>query len=50
MTKTIAANGKLMKKTARQEKCSINHPPSTGPIAAVMAVNPDQVPMARPRS
>ena len=28
----------------------MNHPPSTGPAAAVMEVNPDQVPIARPRS
>jgi hypothetical protein len=28
----------------------VNHPPSTGPIAAVMEVNPDHVPIARPRS
>ncbi len=27
----------------------MSQPPSTGPSAAVMAVNPDQVPMARPR-
>src|SRR6202167_5420324 len=39
-----------MKNTHRQEPCSINHPPRTGPTAAVMEVNPDQVPMARPRS
>ena len=28
----------------------MNHPPSTGPIAAVIDVKPDQVPIARPRS
>ena len=39
-----------MKKTARQETCSINQPPRTGPIAAVIALKPDQVPIARPRS
>ena len=39
-----------MKNTARQEIVSTSHPPSTGPIAAVMALKPDQVPMARPRS
>ena len=38
-----------MKKTQCQEACSINHPPRTGPKAAVMAVNPDQVPIAWPR-
>ena len=39
-----------MKKTARHERCSISQPPITGPIAVVIALNPDQVPMARPRS
>src|SRR5580658_9809137 len=39
-----------MKNTHRQEPCWVNHPPSTGPTAAVMEVNPDQVPIARPRS
>ncbi len=39
-----------MKNTARQDTCSISQPPSTGPSAAVMAVAPDQVPMARPRA
>ena len=39
-----------MKKTARQEKCSTSQPPRTGPIAAVIALKPDHVPMARPRS
>ena len=28
----------------------MSHPPRTGPITAVIAVKPDQVPMARPRS
>ena len=50
MSNTIAANGRLMKKTARHDTCSINHPPRTGPIAAVIAVKPDHVPIARPRS
>jgi hypothetical protein len=36
--------------TNLQERCSVNHPPSTGPIAAVIDVKPDQVPIARPRS
>src|SRR5580658_6876347 len=39
-----------MKNTYRQEPCWVNHPPSTGPTAAVMEVKPDQVPIARPRS
>ena len=38
-----------MKKTARHEIVSTSHPPSTGPIAAVIALKPDQVPMALPR-
>ncbi len=28
----------------------MSHPPSTGPSAVVIAVKPDQVPMARPRA
>ena len=44
------ASGRFRKKTARQETCSINHPPMTGPIAVVIAVEPDQVPIACPRS
>ena len=39
-----------MKNTQRHDTCWINHPPKTGPTAAVIAVNPDQVPIARPRS
>ena len=39
-----------MKNTQRQEACSISQPPRTGPTAVVIAVKPDQVPMARPRS
>src|ERR1700688_1581557 len=49
MAMTAAAIGTLIKKTQCQEACSINQPPSTGPRAVVIAVNPDQVPMARPR-
>src|SRR5712692_3364691 len=45
-----AARGTLMKNAQRQEACSINHPPRIGPMAVVMAVKPDHVPMARPRS
>ena len=39
-----------MKNTARHETCSINQPPITGPIAVVIALKPDHVPIARPRS
>src|SRR6185369_16387920 len=46
---TAADNGRLMKKMDRQEVWSINHPPSSGPAAAVIDVNPDHVPMAWPR-
>src|SRR5215813_9326662 len=46
---TTTAIGTLIKKTQRQDACSTSQPPKTGPIAAVIAVNPDQVPMARPR-
>ncbi len=49
ITITAAAIGTLMKNAQRQEACSISHPPSTGPAAVVMAVKPDQVPMACPR-
>ena len=38
-----------MKKTQRQEKCCTSHPPSTGPMAAVIPVKPDHVPIALPR-
>src|SRR5215831_6033026 len=31
------------------EACSMSHPPITGPSAVVIAVNPDQVPIALPR-
>src|SRR5215472_2372374 len=49
ITITAAAIGTLIKNTQCQEACSISHPPNTGPVAEVMVVNPDQVPMARPR-
>jgi hypothetical protein len=39
-----------MKNAARHETWSTSHPPSTGPRAVVIAVAPDHVPMARPRS
>ena len=38
-----------MKNASRQVVWSMRKPPTTGPKALVMAVNPDQVPMARPR-
>src|SRR5262249_15524403 len=49
ITMTAAARGTLIKKAHRQEACSISQPPTTGPRAVVIAVDPDQVPMARPR-
>ena len=48
-TTTAAARGTLMKNAERQLTCSISQPPMTGPIAVVIALNPDQVPIARPR-
>src|SRR5271154_1140136 len=50
MAITMAATGTLMKNAQRQEACSISHPPRTGPKAVVIAVKPDHVPIARPRS
>ena len=38
-----------MKNAQRHEACSMSQPPSTGPSAMVIAVKPDQVPIARPR-
>ena len=49
-TMTMIASGRLRKKTARQLTCSTSQPPLTGPIAVVIALNPDQTPIARPRS
>src|SRR5580698_1604673 len=46
----IEPTGRLIKNAHLQEPCSTNHPPRTGPIAAAIDVNPDQVPIARPRS
>src|SRR6266487_2619413 len=46
---TVIAKGTLMKKTQCHEACSTSHPPRTGPIAEVMEVKPDQIPIARPR-
>ena len=41
---------RLIKKTQRQGACCTSQPPSTGPIAVVMAEKPDQVPIACPRA
>ena len=49
-TTTSAASGTFRKNTARQLQCSISQPPKTGPAAAVIALDPDHVPIARPRS
>ena len=43
-------NGTLSRKAQRHEKWSTRKPPTTGPTAAVMPLNADQVPIARPRS
>src|SRR5260370_700696 len=48
MAITAAASGRLIKNTHRQEACSTNQPPRTGPIAVVIAVKPDHVPIACP--
>jgi hypothetical protein len=40
----------LKVKIARQPTVSISHPPTSGPIAAVIVVLAAQVPIARPRS
>ena len=48
-TTVTSARGRLIKNTHRQDACCTSHPPSTGPIAAVIAVKPDHVPIARPR-
>ena len=52
ITTAMAASaiGTLTKNTQRHEACCTNQPPATGPTAVVMALKPDQVPMARPRS
>ena len=47
---TIAASGTFRKNTERQPTCSISQPPATGPMADVIALKPDHVPIARPRS
>src|ERR1700681_2964767 len=48
--RTESPSGILMKNTHLHEPCSMNHPPSTGPMAAVIEVKPDHVPIARPRA
>ena len=49
-TTARTATGRLMKKIARQETCSVSAPPTTGPIASARAETPAQVPIALPRS
>src|SRR5271165_3077350 len=44
---TATAKGTLIKNAQRHDKCSMSHPPRTGPIAVVIAVDPDHVPIAR---
>ncbi len=44
----IAATGRLMKNTARQEIVWVSHPPSTGPTALVRPLAPAQIPTAWP--
>ncbi len=39
-----------MKNIQRHDSVSMSRPPNTGPNAEVSAENPDQSPMARPRS
>ena len=45
----IAATGRLMKNTARQEIAWVSQPPSTGPMALVRPLAPAQTPTAWPR-
>src|SRR6266571_2551939 len=49
MAITTTAMGTLMKNTIRQDACSMSQPPSGGPMAVLIAVKLDQVPMALPR-
>src|SRR5882724_1670877 len=46
---TAAASGRFRKNAHRQLAYSMSAPPRTGPRAVVMAVKPDQVPIACPR-
>ena len=50
MAMASAERGRLIRNTSRHDTESINHPPTKGPSAVVMAPSPDQVPMARARS
>src|SRR5450432_1221537 len=47
--RTTIPNGTFMKKIQCQEAYSTSQPPRTGPIADVIEVKPDQVPIAEPR-
>ena len=47
---TSAANGTLMKKTARHESHCTSAPPRSGPAMMETAVSDDHVPIAFPRS
>src|SRR5258706_5777056 len=46
---TAAASWRLIKNTHHHEECVTSHPPSTGPIAVLIAENPDQMQIASPR-
>ena len=50
MGSTAIQSGRFRKKIPRQEIVSMIHPPTTGPMAAMIAVLADHVPIARPRS
>ena len=47
---TRAPTGRLNKKSQRQEAWETTQPPATGPIAPVIALAADQVPIAAPRA
>src|SRR5579872_4318973 len=47
---TARPSGTLIKNTHLHDPYWVNNPPNTGPIAAVIEVKPDHVPIARPRS
>src|SRR5258707_15119252 len=49
IARTTAAAGRFRKNAQRQEAYCMSHPPRTGPKALVIAVEPDQTPIARPR-
>ena len=48
-TTTATDAGTLKKKSQRHDPWVTTHPPATGPMAAVIALNADHVPMAEPR-